>query len=173
MAKWQCCPLREATSAALPYTRRAGSWAVHKSTRPVQPRSTQPQPPAPAPSPKGTLLCKEHPAPSPSPQPKRNFTPSTARSTQPQSRSPPVYSENVKRKQLASDATSPRFQSMWLLLSRRVCKLLCPWAPKKGPLHIMKTLSSGGRRIKLEESIHPLVHPSARRSRTGYNMHSG
>ena len=37
VAKWQCCPLREATSAALPYTRRAGFWAVHKSTRPVQP----------------------------------------------------------------------------------------------------------------------------------------
>ena len=48
VAKWQCCPLREATSAALPYTRRAGFWAVHKSTRPVQPRSTQPQPPAPS-----------------------------------------------------------------------------------------------------------------------------
>ena len=41
MAKWLCCPLREATSAALLYTRRAGFWAVHKSTRPVQPRSTQ------------------------------------------------------------------------------------------------------------------------------------
>ena len=43
VAKWQCCSLREATSAALPYTRRAGFWAVHESTRPVQPRSTQQQ----------------------------------------------------------------------------------------------------------------------------------
>ena len=51
VAKWLCCPLREATSAALPYTRQAGFWAVHKSPRPVQPRSTQPQPPAPSPSP--------------------------------------------------------------------------------------------------------------------------
>ena len=55
VAKWQCCSLREATSAALPYTRRAGFWEVHESTRPVQPRSTQPQPPSP-----------------PAPQPKRN-----------------------------------------------------------------------------------------------------
>ena len=43
VAKWLCCPLREATSAALPYTRRAGFWAVAGSTRPVEPRSTQPQ----------------------------------------------------------------------------------------------------------------------------------
>ena len=26
---------------------------------------------------------------------------------------------------------------MWPLLSVRVCKLLCPWAPLKGPLHII------------------------------------
>ena len=50
VAKWLCCPLREATSAALPYTRRAGFLACTESTRPVQPRSTQP--PAPSPSPK-------------------------------------------------------------------------------------------------------------------------
>ena len=42
MAKWLCSPLGEATSAALPYTRRAGFWACTESTRPVQPRSTQP-----------------------------------------------------------------------------------------------------------------------------------
>ena len=34
-------PLREATSAALPYTRRAGFLVVPESTRPVHPRSTQ------------------------------------------------------------------------------------------------------------------------------------
>ena len=51
VAKWLCCPLREATSAALPYTRRAGLWAVAGSTRPVQPRSTQPPAPSPSPQP--------------------------------------------------------------------------------------------------------------------------
>ena len=99
VAKWQCCPLREATSAALPYTRRAGFWVVHESTRPVGPRSTQPQPPSPQ---------KE------------------------------LYSgRGLKLKRLASDATSPRFQSMWPLLSARVCEVVCPWAPMKGPLHII------------------------------------
>ena len=49
VAKWQCGPLREATSAALPDTRRAGFWAVHESTRPVQPRSS---PYSPSPSPR-------------------------------------------------------------------------------------------------------------------------
>ena len=57
VAKWLCCPLREATSAALPYTRRAGFLVVPESTRPVQPRSTQP--PAPQP-PKGTLLQQQY-----------------------------------------------------------------------------------------------------------------
>ncbi len=38
-------------------------------------------------------------------------------------------------------ATSPRFQSMWPLPSVHVCKLLCPWAPLKGPLHIIPFLS--------------------------------
>ena len=47
VAKWLCCPLREATSAALPYTRRAGIWACTESTRPAQPRSTEPQPSQP------------------------------------------------------------------------------------------------------------------------------
>ena len=47
VAKWLCCPLREATSAALPYTRRAGFLVLPESTRPVQPRSTEPQPPSP------------------------------------------------------------------------------------------------------------------------------
>ena len=47
VAKWLCCPLREATSAALPYTRRTGFWVVPGSTRPVQPRA--PSPPAPSP----------------------------------------------------------------------------------------------------------------------------
>ena len=81
VAKWLCCPLREATSAALPYTRRAGFLVLPESTRPVQPRSTQPQPPSPSP-PKGTLLGwpestrpvqprSTEPQP---PSPKRNFT---------------------------------------------------------------------------------------------------
>ena len=52
VAKWQCCSLREATSAALPCTRRTGFWVAHESIRPVQPRSTQPQPPSPQPQPK-------------------------------------------------------------------------------------------------------------------------
>ena len=44
--------------------------------------------------------------------------------------------------QLSRDATSPRFQTMWPLPSVHVCKLLCPWAPLKGPLHIIL----GGRK---------------------------
>ena len=73
------------------------------------------------------LYSRPASSPQPQPQPKRNFTPSTARSTQPQSRSPPAQKElysgkGFKRKRLASDATSPRFQSMWLLLSLRVCE---------------------------------------------------
>ena len=62
VAKWLCCPLREATSAALPYTRRAGLWAAAGSTRPVQPRSTQPpSPPAPSPKRENDVLRACHP----------------------------------------------------------------------------------------------------------------
>ena len=71
-----CCYLREATSAALPYARRAGFRAVPASTTgmPVQ-----------------------------------------------------VYSRRCfEQRRLPSDATSSRFQSMWLLLSENVCELVCP-----------------------------------------------
>ena len=37
---------------------------------------------------------------------------------------------------MTSDATSPRFQSMWLLPSARVCEIGVSWAQVKGPLHI-------------------------------------
>ena len=35
------------------------------------------------------------------------------------------------------ETTSPRFQPMWSLPSVHVCSQLCPWAPMKGPLHII------------------------------------
>ena len=34
------------------------------------------------------------------------------------------------------ETTSPRFQPMWPLPVQS-CKLLCPWAPLKGPLHVI------------------------------------
>ena len=40
------------------------------------------------------------------------------------------------RPRFVSETTSPRFQPMWPLPVQS-CKLLCPWAPLKGPLHII------------------------------------
>jgi len=97
-----------------------GSGRRLKALGPSDPEA--PSPPQP-PAPKGTLLgrrTQKHPAP-PSPQPQKE-----------------LYSGmGVKQKRLATDATPPRFQSMWLLLSARVCEVLGPWAPLKGPLHII------------------------------------
>ena len=131
VAKWQCCSLREATSAALPYTRRAGLWAVAESTRPVQPTSTQP----PAPSPKRNFMV---------PDPRRRGGCSNA-AIQQNSNNIGEWTRLDEGFRILGgqgcgpqDATSPRFQSMWPLLSVRVCKLLCAWAPLKGPLHIIR-----------------------------------
>ena len=81
------------------------------STRPVEPRSTQPPTP-----------------------PKRNFIPTAIleqRSVLQQYSNTAVGSDWLETPlRHASNPCGP-------LLSVRVCKLLCPWAPLEGPLHII------------------------------------